>query len=80
MFAWVPFRADTFTASFNRLSGHDQKAVKATVFDLQMGPGGNGLQLHRIDIRNAGDFARAFAQAPSRPSMPMGCRCCWWKP
>ena len=41
--------ADTFTASFNRLSGLDQKAVKASVFDLQMDPTGNGLQLHRID-------------------------------
>jgi hypothetical protein len=41
--------ADTFTASFNRLSGLDQKAVKASVFDLQMDPAGNGLQLHRID-------------------------------
>ena len=41
--------ADTFTASFNRLVGSDQKAVKASVFDLQMDPSGNGLQLHRID-------------------------------
>ncbi len=41
--------ADTFTASFNRLSGQDQKAVKASVFDLQIDPSGNGLQLHRID-------------------------------
>jgi hypothetical protein len=41
--------ADTFTSSFNRLSGPDQKAVKASVFDLQMDPSGNGLQLHRID-------------------------------
>lgn len=41
--------ADTFTASFNRLSGLDQKAVKSSVFDLQMDPTGNGLQLHRID-------------------------------
>ncbi|MGO7035196.1 UvrD-helicase domain-containing protein, partial [Rhizobium ruizarguesonis] len=41
--------ADTFTASFNRLSGLDQKAVKASVFDLQIDPSGNGLQLHRID-------------------------------
>src|SRR6202035_975881 len=41
--------ADTFTASFNRLSGIDQKAVKASVFDLQMDPTGNSLQLHRID-------------------------------
>jgi len=41
--------ADTFTASFNRLSGQDQKAVKASVFDLQIDPTGNGLQMHRID-------------------------------
>jgi hypothetical protein len=41
--------ADTFTASFNRLSGVDQKAVKASVFDLQMDRSGAGLQLHRID-------------------------------
>ena len=41
--------AETFTASFNRLSGHDQKAVKASVFDLQIDPTGNGLQLHRVD-------------------------------
>lgn len=41
--------ADIFTASFNRLSGVDQKAVKASVFDLQMDRSGNGLQLHRID-------------------------------
>jgi hypothetical protein len=41
--------ADTFTSSFSRLSGQDQKAVKASVFDLQMDPTGNGLQLHRID-------------------------------
>ena len=41
--------AETFIASFNRLAGTDQKAVKASVFDLQMDPAGNGLQLHRID-------------------------------
>lgn len=48
--------ADTFTASFNRLSGLDQKAVKASVFDLQMGPSGNGLQLHRIDKSKDANF------------------------
>ncbi|WP_316167494.1 MULTISPECIES: UvrD-helicase domain-containing protein [unclassified Bradyrhizobium] len=41
--------ADTFTVSFAKLSGPDQKAVKASVFDLQLDPSGNGLQLHRID-------------------------------
>lgn len=41
--------ADSFTAAFGRLSGQDQKAVKASVFDMQIDPTGNGLQLHRID-------------------------------
>ncbi len=41
--------AETFTASFNRLSGLNQKTVKASVFDLQMDSTGNDLQLHRID-------------------------------
>lgn len=41
--------ADTFTTAFSRLSTQDQKAVKASVFDLQIDPTGNGLQLHRID-------------------------------
>lgn len=48
--------ADSFTASFNRLSGLDQKAVKASVFDLQMDPTGNGLQLHRIDKSKDANF------------------------
>lgn len=48
--------ADTFTASFNRLAGPDQKAVKASVFDLQMDAGGNGLQLHRIDKSKDANF------------------------
>jgi hypothetical protein len=48
--------ADTFTASFNRLSGLDQKPVKASVFDLQMDPTGNGLQLHRIDKSKDANF------------------------
>src|SRR5258708_1033124 len=41
--------ADTFTPPFNSLSAIDQKAVKASVFDLQMDRAANGLQLHRID-------------------------------
>jgi superfamily I DNA/RNA helicase len=48
--------ADTFTASFNRLSGQDQKAVKASVFDLQMDPTGNGLKLHRIEQSKDANF------------------------
>ena len=41
--------ADTFAASFDRLSGVEQKAVKASVFDLQMDLSGGALQLHRVD-------------------------------
>jgi hypothetical protein len=41
--------ADTFTAAFNKLTGPEQKAVKASVFDLQLDPSGKGLSLHRID-------------------------------
>lgn len=48
--------ADTFTASFNRLASLDQKAVKSSVFDLQMDPSGNGLQLHRIDNSKDSNF------------------------
>lgn len=48
--------ADTFTASFSRLGGIDQKAVKASVFDLQMDPSGGGLQLHRIDRSKDNNF------------------------
>ena len=48
--------ADTFTAAFSRLSSPDQKAVKASVFDLQMDPTGNGLQLHRIDKSKDANF------------------------
>lgn len=48
--------ADTFTASFGRLGGVDQKAVKASVFDLQMDPSGGGLQLHRIDRSKDSNF------------------------
>lgn len=48
--------ADTFTSSFSRLAGPDQKAVKASVFDLQMDPTGNGLQMHRIDNSKDANF------------------------
>jgi hypothetical protein len=58
--------ADTFTASFNRLSGVDQKAVKASVFDLQMDPSGNGLQLHRIDKSKDPNFWSARVNSDIR--------------
>ena len=41
--------ADTFTDSLARLSGDEQKAVKTTVFDLQVNPAQPGLQFHKLD-------------------------------
>jgi hypothetical protein len=38
--------ADTFTDSLARLTGEQQKAVKTTVFDLQLNPAHPGMQLH----------------------------------
>ena len=41
--------ADSFQSALCRLSAQEQKAVKETVFDLQMTPAAPGLQFHRID-------------------------------
>src|SRR5579872_3440943 len=41
--------ADSFQSALRRLSAQEQKAVKETVFDLQMNPAAPGLQFHRID-------------------------------
>jgi mRNA-degrading endonuclease RelE of RelBE toxin-antitoxin system len=41
--------ADTFTASLARLTGEEQKLVKTTAFDLQLNPGGTGMQFHKLD-------------------------------
>jgi mRNA-degrading endonuclease RelE of RelBE toxin-antitoxin system len=41
--------ADSFQTALGRLSAQEQKAVKETVFDLQMNPAAPGLQFHRID-------------------------------
>jgi mRNA-degrading endonuclease RelE of RelBE toxin-antitoxin system len=41
--------ADSFQSALSRLSAQEQKAVKETVFDLQINPAAPGLQFHRID-------------------------------
>ena len=41
--------ADTFQSSLSKLTAQEQKAVKMTAFDLQMGLGGNSQQFHRIE-------------------------------
>ncbi len=40
--------ADSFQSALSRLSAQEQKAVKETVFDLQMNLAAPGLQFHRI--------------------------------
>ena len=41
--------ADTLIASLARLTGDEQKAVKLTVYDLQVNPAQPGLQFHKLD-------------------------------
>ena len=41
--------ADTFTNSLARLTGEEQKAVKTTVFDLQINPAIPGMSFHKLD-------------------------------
>jgi mRNA-degrading endonuclease RelE of RelBE toxin-antitoxin system len=46
----VQFRiSDTFTDSLARLTAEEQKAVKTTVFDLQVHPENPGHQYHKLD-------------------------------
>jgi mRNA-degrading endonuclease RelE of RelBE toxin-antitoxin system len=48
--------ADTFTDSLTKLNNHEQKAVKTTVFDLQVNPANPGMQFHRIDATKDKNF------------------------
>jgi len=41
--------SDTFVDSLTRLTSEEQKAVKTTVFDLQIDPTSPGLSFHRLD-------------------------------
>ncbi|AJX17589.1 3'-5' exonuclease [Burkholderia ubonensis] len=43
------FIAESFQTALRDLSAQEQKAVKETVFDLQINPAAPGLQFHRID-------------------------------
>jgi mRNA-degrading endonuclease RelE of RelBE toxin-antitoxin system len=47
--------SSTFTDSLARLTGAEQKAVKTTVFDLQVKPEAPGLSFHKLDrVRDKG--------------------------
>lgn len=48
--------ADTFPKALGRLTAQEQKAVKTTVFDLQLDPASPGLQFHRIDTSRDPNF------------------------
>ncbi len=41
--------ADTFVDSLGKLTPQEQKAVKTTVFDLQINPANPGMSLHKLD-------------------------------
>jgi len=41
--------ANTFTDSLSKLTNDEQKAVKTTVFDLQINPANPGIRLHKVD-------------------------------
>lgn len=48
--------ADTFSNALGRLNVEEQKAVKTTVFDLQLDPSQPGLKFHRLDKPKDPDF------------------------
>ncbi len=41
--------SDTFTDSLSKLTNQEQKAIKATVFDLQVNPSNPGLRFHKLE-------------------------------
>ena len=49
--------ADTFVDSLAKLSNPDQKAVKTTVFDLQVKPASPGMSFHKLDHAQDPNFA-----------------------
>ena len=49
--------ADTFVDSLAKLSNQDQKAVKTTVFDLQVNPASPGMSFHKLDRAQDPNFA-----------------------
>ena len=48
--------SDTFADSLTRLTTQEQKAVKTSVFDLQIDPSHPGLQMHRLGNAKDPDF------------------------
>jgi mRNA-degrading endonuclease RelE of RelBE toxin-antitoxin system len=66
--------ADTFVDSLAKLNNQEQKAVKTTVFDLQVNPASPGLSFHKLDhiqdpnfasVRVSSDLRLIVHQAPT---------------
>ncbi|HEY84016.1 MAG TPA: UvrD-helicase domain-containing protein [Chloroflexi bacterium] len=51
--------ADTFVDSLTNLNNREQKAVKTTVFDLQLNLAGSGLSFHKLERAKDPNFASA---------------------
>jgi mRNA-degrading endonuclease RelE of RelBE toxin-antitoxin system len=49
--------ADSFVDSLSKLRNEEQKAVKTTVFDLQLNPSNPGLSYHKLDRAQDPNFA-----------------------
>jgi mRNA-degrading endonuclease RelE of RelBE toxin-antitoxin system len=49
--------ADTFVDSLSKLNNDEQKAVKTTVFDLQVNPANPGMSFHKLDRAQDPNFA-----------------------
>ena len=49
--------ADTFVDSLAKLTNQEQKAVKTTVFDLQVNPASPGMSFHKLDRAKDPNFA-----------------------
>ncbi len=49
--------ADTFVDSLSKLTNEEQKAVKTTVFDLQVNPASPGMSFHKLDRAQDRNFA-----------------------
>ena len=58
--------ADTFQASLGKLNAQEQKAVKTTAFDLQMGLSGNSAQFHKIERAKDPNFWSVRANSDIR--------------
>lgn len=58
--------ADTFVDSLSKLNNEDQKAVKTTIFDLQVDPSNPGLDYHKLERAQDPNFVSVRASRDLR--------------